>query len=206
MRARRGLERREDLCSGPGKLTQALGIELDLNGSDLVRGPIAIEPPPADWPPIELIAGPRIGITKAAGAAVALLRGGLPLGLAAVAAGAARPVAPRRARPSRPPVGVGRRRGAAGGRGPAVVGRGRPASGRCSAGGMSSCCSGSGAGFVGACSVSPPPLVPARRGVRSGAGAAWRGRGRGAGHRRGARGGVRASLASLISFGGSMLR
>ena len=35
MRARRGLERREDLCSGPGKLTQALGIELDLNGSDL---------------------------------------------------------------------------------------------------------------------------------------------------------------------------
>ena len=41
MRARRGLERREDLCSGPGKLTQALGIELDLNGSDLVRGPIA---------------------------------------------------------------------------------------------------------------------------------------------------------------------
>jgi DNA-3-methyladenine glycosylase len=66
MRARRGLERREDLCSGPGKLTQALGIELDLNGSDLVRGPIAIEPPPADWPPIELIAGPRVGITKAA--------------------------------------------------------------------------------------------------------------------------------------------
>ena len=66
MRARRGLERREDLCSGPGKLTQALGIELDLNGSDLVHGPIAIEPPPADWPPVELIEGPRIGITKAA--------------------------------------------------------------------------------------------------------------------------------------------
>ncbi len=66
MRARRGLERREDLCSGPGKLTQALGIDLDLNGSDLVDGPITLEPPPADWPPIELIAGPRIGITKAA--------------------------------------------------------------------------------------------------------------------------------------------
>ena len=66
MRERRGLERREDLCSGPGKLTQALGIELDLNGSDLVGGPITIEPPPADWPPVELIEGPRIGITKAA--------------------------------------------------------------------------------------------------------------------------------------------
>ncbi|MEO8690690.1 MAG: DNA-3-methyladenine glycosylase [Solirubrobacteraceae bacterium] len=66
MRERRGLERREDLCSGPGKLTQALGIELDLNGSDLVGGPITIEPPPAGWPPVGLIAGPRIGITKAA--------------------------------------------------------------------------------------------------------------------------------------------
>jgi DNA-3-methyladenine glycosylase len=66
MRERRGLERREDLCSGPGKLTQALGIELDLNGSDLIRGPITIEPPPADWPPAELLVGPRIGITKAA--------------------------------------------------------------------------------------------------------------------------------------------
>ena len=68
MRERRGLAvaRREDLCSGPGKLTQALGIELELNGSDLRRGPITIEPPPAGWPPIELIEGPRIGITKAA--------------------------------------------------------------------------------------------------------------------------------------------
>jgi DNA-3-methyladenine glycosylase len=66
MRERRGLERRDALCSGPGKLTQALGIELDLNGSDLVRGPIAIEPPRADRPEPELIAGRRIGITKAA--------------------------------------------------------------------------------------------------------------------------------------------
>lgn len=66
MRERRGLERREHLCSGPGKLTQALGIGLDLNGSDLVRGPISIEPPPPGRPPLELMAGPRIGITKAA--------------------------------------------------------------------------------------------------------------------------------------------
>jgi DNA-3-methyladenine glycosylase len=64
MRERRGLERPEDLCSGPGKLTQALGIELDLNGSDLLGGPIAIEP--GDGAPPRLIPGPRIGITKAA--------------------------------------------------------------------------------------------------------------------------------------------
>ena len=32
MRARRGLSAASDLCSGPGKLTQALGIELEHNG------------------------------------------------------------------------------------------------------------------------------------------------------------------------------
>ena len=64
MRERRGLTRLEDLCSGPGKLTQALGIELGLNASDLLGGPIAIEPRLAE--PGELVAGPRIGITKAA--------------------------------------------------------------------------------------------------------------------------------------------
>ena len=66
MRARRGLERPEELCSGPGKLTQALDIELDLNGSDLLGGPIAIEPPRPGWESPELLVGPRIGITKAA--------------------------------------------------------------------------------------------------------------------------------------------
>src|SRR5437660_6382099 len=39
MRARRGLERIEDLCSGPGKLTQALGIGLQLNDTSLTAGP-----------------------------------------------------------------------------------------------------------------------------------------------------------------------
>ncbi len=66
MRERRGLQRAEDLCSGPGKLTQALDIELDLNGSDLLGGPIAIEPPRLGWEAPELLVGPRIGITKAA--------------------------------------------------------------------------------------------------------------------------------------------
>jgi DNA-3-methyladenine glycosylase len=66
MRERRGLQHAEDLCSGPGKLTQALDIELGLNGSDLLGGPIAIEPPRPGWEAPELLVGPRIGITKAA--------------------------------------------------------------------------------------------------------------------------------------------
>jgi DNA-3-methyladenine glycosylase len=66
MRERRGLQPAEDLCSGPGKLTQALDIELDLNGSDLLGGPISIEPPRPGWEAPELLVGPRIGITKAA--------------------------------------------------------------------------------------------------------------------------------------------
>src|ERR1700722_15289667 len=44
MRARRGVRREEDLCSGPGKLTQALGIGLHHNGGDLARGPVRIRP------------------------------------------------------------------------------------------------------------------------------------------------------------------
>ena len=66
MRARRGLERAEDLCSGPGKLTQALGIGLELNASSLVDGAMRIEPRPTGTAPPRLAVGPRIGITKAA--------------------------------------------------------------------------------------------------------------------------------------------
>jgi DNA-3-methyladenine glycosylase len=65
MRARRGLERAEDLCSGPGKLTQALGIGLDLNGSSLTAGPITIELRPASTAMPRVVLGPRVGITKA---------------------------------------------------------------------------------------------------------------------------------------------
>jgi DNA-3-methyladenine glycosylase len=65
MRQRRGLERAEELCSGPGKLTQALGIGLSLNGSSLVEGPIELltREPGARKPSV--VAGERIGITKA---------------------------------------------------------------------------------------------------------------------------------------------
>lgn len=65
MRHRRRLQRPEDLCSGPGKLTQALAIELEQNEFDLVDSPLRILPRPADRPAPELVAGVRIGITKA---------------------------------------------------------------------------------------------------------------------------------------------
>jgi DNA-3-methyladenine glycosylase len=65
MRARRGVSAAEALCSGPGKLTRALGIELTENGTDLVAGPIAVGPPPAGWEDVPLTVGPRVGITKA---------------------------------------------------------------------------------------------------------------------------------------------
>jgi DNA-3-methyladenine glycosylase len=66
MRRRRRLDRREDLCSGPGKLTQALGIELHHDDTDLAAGPVRFHPPPPDREPPRLAIGPRIGITKAA--------------------------------------------------------------------------------------------------------------------------------------------
>ena len=63
MRLRRGRERVEELCSGPGKLTQALGIELAHNGGDLSVGPVTITP--GVGPPPAILSSRRIGITKA---------------------------------------------------------------------------------------------------------------------------------------------
>jgi DNA-3-methyladenine glycosylase len=65
MRRRRGIERLESLCSGPGKLTQALDVELRDNGTDLTRGPIVLSARPPGWRDVEVAADRRIGITKA---------------------------------------------------------------------------------------------------------------------------------------------
>jgi DNA-3-methyladenine glycosylase len=65
MQARRGVAREVELCNGPGKLTQALGIDLELNDTALFEGPILLHPREDGWKDPELIAGPRIGITKA---------------------------------------------------------------------------------------------------------------------------------------------
>jgi DNA-3-methyladenine glycosylase len=65
MRERRGLERAEDLCSGPGKLTQALGIGLDRNGVGLLDGPVRIHPRESGAAAPDVAIGTRIGITRA---------------------------------------------------------------------------------------------------------------------------------------------
>jgi DNA-3-methyladenine glycosylase len=53
-----------DLCSGPGKLTEALGIGLADNGADLSRDPFLILAAEEGARP-EVVTGPRVGITKA---------------------------------------------------------------------------------------------------------------------------------------------
>jgi DNA-3-methyladenine glycosylase len=65
MRARRGERPDRDLCSGPGKLTEALGIGLERNGDDLTRDPFELAAPEGRWREAEVVTGPRIGITKA---------------------------------------------------------------------------------------------------------------------------------------------
>jgi DNA-3-methyladenine glycosylase len=64
MRRRRGARPDADLCSGPGKLTEALGVGLDDNDADLARGPFTLLAPARAERP-EVLTGPRIGITKA---------------------------------------------------------------------------------------------------------------------------------------------
>jgi DNA-3-methyladenine glycosylase len=63
MRQRRGPRPDSELCNGPGKLTEALGITLADNDTDLSKSPFQILPPDGDPP--EVVTGPRIGITKA---------------------------------------------------------------------------------------------------------------------------------------------
>jgi DNA-3-methyladenine glycosylase len=63
MRRRRGLADARLLCAGPGRLCQALGITVAQNGARLDRPPFELRLPSEPW---EIVAGPRIGITKAA--------------------------------------------------------------------------------------------------------------------------------------------
>jgi len=62
MRERRGLEAARALCSGPGKLCQALGITRVLDGLPLDEAPFELLARESKAP---LAVGPRIGITRA---------------------------------------------------------------------------------------------------------------------------------------------
>ena len=62
MRRRRGLHDERSLCSGPGKLCEALGITIAQSALPLDRPPIALH---ARTRKVEVVTGVRIGITKA---------------------------------------------------------------------------------------------------------------------------------------------
>ena len=65
MRQRRGRHRDQELCSGPGKLTEALGVGLSDNGASLSAPPFTVLPPEGAWRATGVTAGSRIGISKA---------------------------------------------------------------------------------------------------------------------------------------------
>jgi DNA-3-methyladenine glycosylase len=62
MRQRRGLDDVRLLCSGPGRVGQALGITRELNGCRLDHAPFKVI---STAEPIRVSVGPRIGISKA---------------------------------------------------------------------------------------------------------------------------------------------
>jgi DNA-3-methyladenine glycosylase len=64
MRERRGLDDVRLLCAGPGRLGQALGVTRALNNLPLAEPPFLLLPRDAARP-LEVLAGPRIGISKA---------------------------------------------------------------------------------------------------------------------------------------------
>jgi DNA-3-methyladenine glycosylase len=87
MRRRRGDLADRQLCSGPGKLCQALAITRDLDGRAMRRSPVVVsgrEP----WPAPSVIVTPRIGITKAADWPLRFLIDGSPWVSRAVRRGA----------------------------------------------------------------------------------------------------------------------
>jgi len=63
MRARRRVDDLRLLCAGPGRLCQALGITRDHDGLPLDRPPVELLAREDD---VEVVSGPRVGITRAA--------------------------------------------------------------------------------------------------------------------------------------------
>jgi DNA-3-methyladenine glycosylase len=65
MAALRGTTNPRLLCSGPGRLCRALGVDRSHDGTDLVRGSALWVEPGAPVPDAAVAAGPRIGISVA---------------------------------------------------------------------------------------------------------------------------------------------
>jgi DNA-3-methyladenine glycosylase len=61
----RGAGGLHELCSGPGKLTQALGISLAENEGSLSDGPVVIRARGEGWLEPRTVEGTRVGITRA---------------------------------------------------------------------------------------------------------------------------------------------
>ena len=61
MIARRGVADPLKLCSGPGRLCQALAVDGSMNGASLNAPPFALHRPPS---PVPILTGQRIGISR----------------------------------------------------------------------------------------------------------------------------------------------
>ena len=66
MSRRRRREGARELCSGPGKLTEALGIGLEMDRAALTELPFELRGRDQDWRQVMVDTGPRIGISRAA--------------------------------------------------------------------------------------------------------------------------------------------
>ncbi|MCC6954782.1 MAG: DNA-3-methyladenine glycosylase [Deltaproteobacteria bacterium] len=65
MLRRRGIDSVENLCTGPGKLTIAMGITRALNGTSLFRGPLRLTPADSSSadPKMNILASARVGVS-----------------------------------------------------------------------------------------------------------------------------------------------
>jgi DNA-3-methyladenine glycosylase len=63
MRERRGIERERELCSGPGKLSQAIGVGAEHNDVSLLGPPFSVLEREPGWE-AEVETGTRIGISR----------------------------------------------------------------------------------------------------------------------------------------------
>ena len=65
MRHRRGRADPRELCSGPGKLTEALGVDLSQDGHSLLEPPFELRARVGEWTRVEVATAPRVGISRA---------------------------------------------------------------------------------------------------------------------------------------------